>query len=95
MKWSADWAPEPAAIKTATRLLTTIDGKLPKPGTATRGYWPNVLFAWPRQEIEVETFASHCELYQFRDGNLLAPDIPSFKPTRVGVGPLLKAFGQR
>ncbi|WP_425098170.1 hypothetical protein [Tropicibacter sp. S64] len=95
IKWTPDWAPEPAAIKTATRLLGAIDGKMPKPASAARGYWPNVLFAWSTREVEVEVFASHCELYLFKDGNLAATDIPSFKATRVGIAPLLEAFGVR
>lgn len=95
IKWSKDWAPEQAAVKTATRLLGAIDGKMEKPRSAARGYWPNVLFAWPEREIEVEVFATHCELYRFKDGNLAASDIPSFKATRVGIAPLLEAFGVR
>ncbi|WP_136441809.1 hypothetical protein [Pacificoceanicola onchidii] len=93
IKWTEDWAPEPAAIKTATRLLETTKGKIPKPETAARGYWPNVLFGWPSREIEVEVFAGHCELYQFKGGNLTGTDIPSFKATRTGIAPLLAAFG--
>ncbi|WGW04820.1 hypothetical protein [Tropicibacter oceani] len=92
VKWSADWAPEPAAIKTATKLLSLLSEQAAMPISATRGYWPTVSLQWEGGQIEVEVFASHCELYHFKDGQLVGAAIPQFKASKAGIAPLLAAL---
>ncbi len=94
IKWAADWPPEPKAIATATKLLKALSGRAPLPASATRGYWPTVSLQWPALGIEVEALATHCELYHFRENELVGSEIPSFKPTKSGIAPLLDALSR-
>lgn len=89
IKWSDDWAPDPAAIKYATRLLGVLDGRAKLPSSATRGYWPTVSFKWEGTGIEVEVFARHCELYHYKGNDLIGDEIPQFRASIAGAAPLL------
>jgi hypothetical protein len=64
----------------ALTLLAVLEGQLPAPAEALRGYWPTVRLYWGNGAVEIEVHDGWYELYHFQEG---ATDIREFKPGDV------------
>jgi len=63
--WSEKTQPTEASFSNAVKLLEAIEGRLPPPESAGRGYWPTTRLFWGQSRIEIEVFDDRFELYDF------------------------------